>query len=167
MPHEVDRHDTNKHNASKHLAVIFGDTTTESTRTIGHIPFQLDPKVVSTWGELNSIEHRIPDNRLDGDAYGIFQMVFENGVVATSVPAGNWEFEVFGEQGSVRVLNNGESVLLRKSTLKNSRSFCEVAVAQEPIHSTTQLCLEDLVHSLEEERRISLPTENRSLYIFH
>jgi predicted dehydrogenase len=153
-----------------------------------------DPKVESIWGELNSIDHRIPDNRLDADPYGIFQLTFANGVVATSVPAGNWEFEVIGAGGSVRVLNNGESVQLRQGTPDRPRSFTDVPVVQEPKHSTTQFCLEDLVAALEngrptlgpveiahhlteaclamaeshrQGRRITLPLDNRSLYISH
>lgn len=153
-----------------------------------------DPKVESIWGELHSIDHRIPDNRLDEDPYGIFQLTFTDGVVASSVPAGHWEFEVIGDQGSVRVHNNGAALQLRKGTTDNPRIFTEVPVAQVPEHSTTQFCLEDLVLALEEGRptlgpveiahhlteaclalaeshrqgrRITLPLENRSLYIFH
>ena len=39
-----------------------------------------DPNVESIWGELNSIDHRIPANRLDEDPYGIFQLTFANGL---------------------------------------------------------------------------------------
>lgn len=153
-----------------------------------------DPKVESVWGELTAIDHRIPDNRLDEDPYAVFQMTFANGVVASSVPAGNWEFEVIGDRGSVRVLNNGESVQLRRSIPDSPRHFANVPITQEAPHSTTQFCLEDLVLAHEEgrptlgpveiahhlteaclalaeshrqARRISLPLENRSLYIFH
>ncbi len=153
-----------------------------------------DPKVESIWGELNSIDHRIPANRLDEDPDGIFQLTFANGVVAASVPAGHWEFEVIGDRGSVRVLNNGESVQLRKGASDNPRLFAQVAVDQVPEHSATQFCLEDLILAHEEGRptlgaveiahhltevclalaeshrqgrRVTLPLENRSLYIFH
>src|SRR5690606_31862819 len=93
-----------------------------------------------------------PDNRLDSDPYGIFQMTFANGVVASSVPAGNWEFEVLGDRGSVRVCNNGESVQLRKGTADKPRSFTSVPVEEVPKHSNTQFCLEDLVDAYEEGR---------------
>ena len=153
-----------------------------------------DPEVENIWGELNSIDHRIPDNRLDEDPYGIFQLTFANGVAATSVPAGNWEFEVFGARGSVRTFNNGAGLQLRNYQGDRSRVAVDVSVEQVPEHSATQFCLEDLVLAQEEGRptlgrieiahhltevclalaeshrqgqRISLPLENRSLYIFH
>ncbi|MCY4081589.1 MAG: Gfo/Idh/MocA family oxidoreductase [Caldilineaceae bacterium] len=153
-----------------------------------------DPKVESIWGELTTIDHRIPDNRLDDDPYGIFQLTFANGIAATSVPAGNWEFEVMGDGGSVRVFDNGTGLQLRKNQAGKSRIAAEVPVELVPDHSATQYCLEDLVQAHEEgrqtlgpvevahhltevclalaeshrqEKRISLPLENRSLYIFH
>ena len=153
-----------------------------------------DPKVESIWGELNTIDHRIPDNRLDDDPYGIFQLTFVNGVAAASVPAGNWEFEVMGDGGSVRVFDNGNDLQLRKNEVGKSRIAANVPVEPVPEHSATQYCLEDLVLAHEEnrptlgpvevahhltevclalaeshrqQRRISLPLENRSLYIFH
>lgn len=164
-----------------------------------------DPGVESVWGELNprsqgdaatnaAIEQRIPDNRLDEDPYGIFQITFASGVQAASAPAGNWEFEVIGDGGSVRMLNNGEGILLRKAEAGKTRVAYEVPLEQPAEHSATQYCLEDLVHAREQGRptlgnieiahhltevclalaeshrqgaRISLPLENRSLYIFH
>ncbi len=153
-----------------------------------------DPKVESVWGELTSIDHRIPDNRLDEDPYGIFHVRYTNGITATTVPAGNWEFEVIGDKGSVRVLNNGESVQLRQSTPDSKRNFVEVAIEQQPDYSPTQSCLEDLIFAHEEGRdplghvdvthhitetciaiaeshrqgqRVTLPLQNRSMYIFH
>ena len=111
-----------------------------------------DPKVESIWGELNSIDHRIPDNRLDDDPYGIFQLTFANGVAAASVPAGHWEFEVIGDRGSVRVLNNGEGLQLRKGQADNPRIMTEVAVEPAPEYSATQYCLEDLILAHEEGR---------------
>ncbi len=153
-----------------------------------------DPKVESIWGELNTTDHRIPDNRLDDDPYGIFQLTFANGIAATSVPAGNWEFEVMGDGGSVRVFDNGTGLQLRKNQAGKSRIAAEVPVELVPDHSATQYCLEDLVLAHEEgrqtlgpvevahhltevclalaeshrqEKRITLPLENRSLYIFH
>ena len=153
-----------------------------------------DPKVESIWGELNTIDHRIPDNRLDDDPYGIFQLTFANGIAATSVPAGNWEFEVMGDGGSVRVFDNGTSLQLRKNQAGKTRIAADVPVEPVPENSATQFCLEDLVLAHEEgrqtlgpievahhltevclalaeshrqEKRVSLPLENRSLYIFH
>lgn len=153
-----------------------------------------DPKVESIWGELNTIDHRIPDNRLDEDPYGIFQLTFANGVSAASVPSGNWEFEILGDDGSIRLHDNGTSLRLRKNDSGKSRIASDIPVAPVAEFSATQYCLEDLVLAHEEgrstlgpieiahhltevclalaeshrqERRINLPLENRSLYIFH
>lgn len=153
-----------------------------------------DPKVTSVSGELFPRDLQFENNRLEKDPNGIFQVTFENGVEATSVPAGPWEFEVLGTLGSVRVLNNGGGILLRKGTPEKRYSFTEAPVEVPPAHSTTQACLEDLVGAYEEKRptlgnvqichhltevclaigeshrqgrRISLPLENRDLYIFH
>lgn len=153
-----------------------------------------DPKVISVSGELSPRDLKIENNRLDKDPNGIFQVTFENGVEATSVPAGPWEFEVLGTLGTVRVLNNGGGLTLRKGTPEKRHSFADVEVVTPPTHSTTQFCLEDLVGAYEEKRptlgnvqichhltevcfaiaeshrqgrRITLPLENRHLYIFH
>ena len=153
-----------------------------------------DPGVESIWGELNSIDHRIPENRLEEDPYGIFQLTFANGVAASSVPSGNWDFEVLGDRGSLRMFNNGTGLQLRQYQGNRSRIAVDVPIEQVPEYSATQFCLEDLVLAHEEGRptlgaiaiahhltevclalaeshrqgrRISLPLENRSLYIFH
>lgn len=153
-----------------------------------------DPQIVSVWGELFPRDLRIENNRLEKDPNGIFQVLFANGVEATSVPAGGWEFEVLGTQGSVRVLSNGDGVLLRKSSNQKHRNWVETPVPAVAPHSTPQFCLEDLVGALEEGRptlghievthhlteaclavaeshrlqqRVTLPLANRDLYIFH
>lgn len=151
-----------------------------------------DPKVSSIWGQLVP-DVTVEDNRLDKDPNGIFYLTFENGVEATSVPGGFWEFEVLGTRGSVRVLNNGERVQLRQ-VVEGGRQFQEVEVPAVEPHSTTRFCLEDLVEAHEEGRptlghvdvthhltevclalveshrqqaRVNLPLENRELYVFH
>lgn len=153
-----------------------------------------DPKVVSVYGELLPRDLKIENNRLDKDPNGIFQVTFDNGVEATSVPGGPWEFEILGKEGSVRVLNNGGEIRLRKTTPDKRNSFSDVEVETPPTHSSTQACLEDLVDAYEAKRpalgnveichhltevclaigeshrqgrRINLPLENRDLYIFH
>ncbi|MCB0185996.1 MAG: Gfo/Idh/MocA family oxidoreductase, partial [Caldilineaceae bacterium] len=153
-----------------------------------------DPKVESVRGELFPRDLAIPENRLDKDPNGIFQARFANGVEATSVPAGGWEFEVLGSRGIVRVMENGTRVTLRQAQDARGRMMQDVAVPQPEPHSTTQFCLEDLVDAHEEGRptlgniavthhltevclaiaeshrrneRITLPLENRSLYVFH
>ena len=153
-----------------------------------------DPKIVSVLGELFPRDLAIENNRLDKDPNGIFQVLFANGVEATSVPAGGWEFEILGTQGSVRVLSNGDGILLRKSSDQKGRHWVETPVPATAPHSATQFCLEDLVDALEEGRqplghievthhlteaclaiaeshrlqqRVTLPLQNRDLYIFH
>jgi predicted dehydrogenase len=153
-----------------------------------------DPKIVSVWGELFPRDLEITNNRLDKDPNGVYQIVFENGVEATSIHAGTWEFEVIGAGGSLRLLNNGQGILLRKAKSERERLFYETPAPAIPQHSPTQYCLEDLVAAHEEGRptlgniqvthhlteaclavaeshrrrtRLKLPLENRSLYVFH
>ncbi|MCC6455492.1 MAG: Gfo/Idh/MocA family oxidoreductase [Caldilineaceae bacterium] len=153
-----------------------------------------DPKVNTVWGELFPRDLKIENNRLDKDPNGIFQITFDNGVEATSVAGGPWEFEVLGTLGSVRVLNNGGGIRMRTTTPEKRHSFVDVAVESPAAHSATQFCLEDLVGAYEDKRpalgniqvthhltevclaiaeshrqgqRISPPLENRDLYIFH
>jgi predicted dehydrogenase len=153
-----------------------------------------DPKIVSVWGELFPRNLEITNNRLDKDPNGVYQVVFENGVEATSIHAGTWEFEVIGSTGSLRMLNNGQGILLRKAKNERERVFHETPALATPQHSPTQFCLEDLVAAHEEDRptlgniqvthhlteaclavaeshrqraRVKLPLENRSLYVFH
>jgi len=151
-----------------------------------------DPKVVSIWGELFPRNLVIENNRLDKDPNGIYQAVFANGVEATTIHAGTWEFEVIGTRGSISVRNEG--VGLRKSKSEKERSFIDAPAPTVEAHSATQFCLEDLIdayasgrpslgnieltHHLTEaclavaeshrlRQRITLPLENRSLYVFH
>ena len=153
-----------------------------------------DPNIESIRGELFPRDLTIESNRLDKDPHGIYQVRFANGVEATSVPAGGWEFEVLGSRGIVRVMENGKYVTLRQAQDTRGRVMSDVDVPQPEAHSTTQFCLEDLVAAYEEERptlgnievthhltevclavaeshrcnaRITLPLENRSLYVFH
>lgn len=151
-----------------------------------------DPKVVSIWGELLPRDLVIENNRLDKDPNAIYQVLFANGVEATTTPAGTWEFEVIGTRGSVSVRSDG--LRWRKSKSEKERSFVEMPAPSVDAHSTTQFCLEDLLdahetgrptlgniqltHHLTEaclavaeshrqQKRITLPLENRSLYVFH
>jgi hypothetical protein len=91
-------------------------------------------------------------------------------------------------------MENGSHVTLRQAQDPKGRIMQDVAVPQPETHSTTQFCLEDLVAAYEERRptlgnievthhltevclalaeshrrneRITLPLENRSLYVFH
>ncbi len=153
-----------------------------------------DPKVESVWGELVPSTTVIENNHIDKDPNAIYQVRFANGIEATSVPAGTWEFEIIGTSGSVRILNNGQGILLRKTEGERGRVFVESPVPDLPKSSATQACLEDLINAHEQGRptlgnievthhltevcfavaeshrqgkRVALPLENRSMYIFH
>lgn len=154
-----------------------------------------DPKIESVWGELYPRDLKIEQNHLAEDPYGIYHIVFSNGVEATSVHRGPWEFEILGTAGSLRILNNGTDILLRQAGDNAARTWQTVSVsAVETSRSPTVNCLEDLVEAYETGRptlegvevshhlteaclaiaeshrlgqRITLPLENRSLYVFH
>lgn len=153
-----------------------------------------DPKIVSVWGELTPRDIKINHNRLDQDPNAICHVLFENGVEGTSIPAGTWEFEVMGTDGSVRVLNNGEGLLLRQGVEGRKRDWQKVDLEAEAPTSPTLRALEDLIEAREEARptlgnvelayhlteaciavaeshilgrRVTLPVNNRDLYIFH
>ena len=109
------------------------------------------------------------------------------------MPAGYWEFEVFGSEGSIRSLNNGGGALLRKPDGK--RGWQEVPFEFVEPKSPVVSCLEDLVVAYEEKRLalghvelthhiteacigvaeshlrggawVELPLAARDLYIFH
>jgi predicted dehydrogenase len=153
-----------------------------------------DPKILSIWGELFPRDLAIENNRLDKDPNGIYQAVFANGVEATTIHAGTWEFEVIGTRGSISIRNNGVGLHLRKIKSEKDRSFVDAPAPTVEAHSATQFCLEDLLDAYEHGRptlgnievthhlteaclavaeshrlrqRITLPLENRSLYVFH
>lgn len=154
-----------------------------------------DPKITSVWGMLLPPSQVIVDNRIgDKDPNALYQATFATGVEAASVPAGGWEFEILGTQGSLRVLNNGQGVTLRQGPDARSRVFHEVAVPTLPDTSPTLACLDDLIDAYEQGRetlgpvdiaahiteaclavaeshqrgvRVTLPLENKDLYIFH
>ncbi len=71
-----------------------------------------DPAIRRVQGELRSGE--IVDNRIEKDPNATYRMVFENGVEAWTIPAGHWEFEVLGTEGTIRSFNNGVSQSLRR-----------------------------------------------------
>ena len=154
-----------------------------------------DPQVTSVWGTLLPPSQVIVDNRIaDKDPNALYQVTFANGVEAASVPAGTWEFEILGTQGSLRVLNNGQGVALRRVPDPKTRVFHDVPVPRLPETSATLACLDDLVNAHEQGRqtlgpvdiaahiteaclavaeshrlgqRVSLPLANKDLYIFH
>ena len=130
------------------------------------------------------------------DPDATFRLRFTGGVEAWSVPAGEWEFEVLGTEGSIRSVNNGTGVTLRPTTGAPRRpAWSEQPFPlPEPV-SPAVACLEDLVAAhesgrptlspvdlsvhiveaciavAESHRRggawVELPLAQRDLYIFH
>jgi predicted dehydrogenase len=155
-----------------------------------------DPSALRVRGSLRPSDLEIPDNRLDADPQATFHIEFEGGVEGWTIPAGRWEFEVFGTEGSLRGMNNGIGWRLRKPRAGGEKGALYDAeyVPPEP-YSATRWCLEDLVNAHEEGREtlgnvdvshhateiclavaeshqrgggwVELPLENRSLYVWH
>jgi hypothetical protein len=105
-------------------------------------------------GELRSGE--IVNNRIDKDPNATYRMVFENGVEAWTVPAGLWEFEVLGSEGTIRSFNNGVSHSLRRLGdpigVKKRRMLETVALPEAKARSAVLGCLEDLLDAYADNR---------------
>jgi predicted dehydrogenase len=112
-----------------------------------------DPKIKAIRGGLQPRDLEIEDNMLDRDPIASFQIEYESGVQATAVPfVGTSEFEVIGSEGSIRSLNDGQEVLLRKAGARRmamtSASGSWWDVAPDPTvtpRSSVVYLLEDLV----------------------
>jgi len=154
-----------------------------------------DPRAVSVWGELRPRETVIENNRLNHDPTAIYHVEFEGGLEGYTIPAGHWDFEVFGTEGSLQGRNNGVDWSLRKPTALGRHTVFRPAPYPEPeARSATAACLADLVAAHEEGRptlghvevthhcteiclavaeshrvgrRVTLPLENRGLYVWH
>jgi len=155
-----------------------------------------DPVAKSVWGELRPRDMRIENNRLDKDPSAIYQIEFEGGMEAWTVPSGMWGFEIWGTGGCIRGMNNGIDWTMRKPfKLSEKRSiFREVEYPAYESRSATVSVLEDLMDAHEAGRptlgnvevthratelclavaeshiqgkRVALPLENRELYIWH
>ena len=156
-----------------------------------------DPRAIRVRGDLRPHGLLIEDNRLDSDPSSTYQIVFENGLEATTIPVGNWDFEVFGAEGTIKSSNNGMNWQLHQKTQITDRytPFLDVEYPDPVHHSATVFCLEDLIDALETGRQtlgdigiahhateiclavaeshqqgghwIDLPLKNRSLYIYH
>ncbi len=155
-----------------------------------------DPVAKSVWGELRPRDMRIENNRLDKDPSAIYQIEFEGGMEAWTVPSGMWGFEIWGTGGCIKGMNNGIDWTMRKPfKLSEKRSiFREVEYPAYESRSATMSVLEDLIDAHEAGRptlgnvevthratelclavaeshiqgkRVSLPLKNRDLYIWH
>jgi predicted dehydrogenase len=156
-----------------------------------------DPRVKSVWGELRPRDLVIDHNRHDKDPLAVYHLELDNGVDATTVPAGNWDFEVVGEEGALRCRNNNLEWSLRTRQPLSNRfyAFLPAEFPKAQPRSATVACLVDLIHAREEGRptlgavevahhatevclcvaeshrqggrRMMLPLQNRELYIHH
>jgi predicted dehydrogenase len=156
-----------------------------------------DKRVKSVWGELRPRDIVIKNKRLDKDPLAIYQLEIEGGVEATTVPAGNWDFEVIGEEGVLRSRNNNMdwSLQTRRPLGKKFHTFQPVEYPKVAPRSATVNCLKDLIEAYEKHRpsqgdvalahhatevclavaeshllggrRVILPMANRELYVYH
>lgn len=113
-----------------------------------------DPAITKVKGELDLEKGGFEDKRLTYDPRGTYQMTFETDVDAWTVPAGQWEFEVLGTEGTIRSTNNGTGADLRVSRGEAvKRPQWEAVPFEVPEgKSATVSCLEDLADALEEGR---------------
>ena len=156
-----------------------------------------DAKITAVRGELLPRDMKIEGNRIDSDPRATYHLLFENGVEASTVPGGGFELEVLGIDGSVRLMNNGSSAVLRKAVPaeEGRAQWLEAPLADvEPMNNTVA-CLEDLADAHEQGRPahgdielthriteaciavaeshrqgggwIELPVANLDMYIFH
>ncbi len=156
-----------------------------------------DPGIAAVRGELRPSDVEVDNNRLDEDPKGTYHIRFRDGTEAWAVPAGPAEYEVMGTEGSLRILNNGTAVALRKAAPMGKRwyEWAPSAVPDFEPRSAVLTCFEDLVESYESGRPtgspvehshevteaclavveshrlggrwVELPFENRELYVFH
>ena len=166
--------------------------------SIDTISFLLgDPRIASVRGELHPLTTKIENNQIPSDPRATYQLLFENGIYAASMPAGQWEFEVVGTGGCIRSLNNGQGIQLRSpgGMVGKRQAWEDTPIEQVESGSHVVSCLEDLVDAYEQNRPtlgpveithhiteaciavaeshragggwIDLPLKERDLYIFH
>jgi predicted dehydrogenase len=114
-----------------------------------------DPKAVTLWGELRPRDLRFKDRRLDRDPTAVFNIEFEGGLEGLTVPAGYYDFEVYGSEGVIRVANNGGHLSIRKRLHFSDRfqPYMETMLPPQPVpKSATVRMLEDLVEAHEQGR---------------
>lgn len=109
-----------------------------------------DPRVVRVRGELRPRDLVIVNGRLDSDPGAVYELETDNGVYATTVPAGGWEFEVIGSEGSVRSYANGQGRGLRRALQLTERHSTTETVPLPAVegNSATLVLLEDLAEAL-------------------
>ena len=155
-----------------------------------------DPSPTRVRGELRG-DLPVRGNRFEQDPRAVYQIEFEGGVEAWTLPVGHWDFEVFGEEGMIKGMNNGIDWVVRRPVKMGEKHtiFKEEPFDNAPPQSATLYCLEDLILAREEGRPtlgnvevthratelclavaqshleggawIELPLENRDLYVWH
>ena len=155
-----------------------------------------DPAITAVRGELLPRDLEI-DGFLPSDPKASYQLQFASGVEAWSVGAGEFEFEVIGDQGAVRSFNNGALNNLRRRQQDAGRGAAweESIFPDLPHKSPVVICLEDMVAAhesgqptrghvgvahhvteacfavAESHKRggawVELPLQDRDTYIFH
>ena len=154
-----------------------------------------DPKVMAVRGDLLPRATKIEDNWLGHDPGAAFEIEYENGLMASSVPfQGTWEFEVMGSDGSIRSMNDGQEVQLRAKgrrgewwdiapdptvqpessvvylleNLVNAHESGGVTLGNVDItHRTTETCLAVAESHMKGGAWVTLPMQERDLYVFH
>ena len=154
-----------------------------------------DPAVSAVRGSLIPRDTVIEDNWLGHDPRAVYDIEYENGLTSSSVPfQGKWEFEVMGTEGSIRSLNDGQEVLLRRkggrgewwdiapdptvapesSVVYLLEDLVEAHESGRPAlgnvdvtHQTTEACLAVAESHVKGGAWVELPMQERDLYVFH
>ncbi len=154
-----------------------------------------DPEVRAARGDLLPRETKIEGNWLGHDPVATFQIEYENGMTAASVPfQGKWEFEVVGSDGSIRSMNDGQETQLRGKggrgewweiapdpsvepessvvylleDLVNAHETGGATLGNVDItHRTTETCLSVAESHMKGGAWITPPMQERDLYVFH
>ncbi|MXX03837.1 MAG: Gfo/Idh/MocA family oxidoreductase [Gemmatimonadetes bacterium] len=114
-----------------------------------------DPVIRSVRGEIDPRDYIIEGDHIPYDPIATYELDFENGVRAWSIPAAGWEYEIIGTEGTIRSLNNGAGASLRRAPLegrddrKGRSAWEEVPFEFVTPKSTVVSCLEDLVRAYE------------------
>ena len=125
-----------------------------------------DPAITAVRGEIVPRDYVIENAQIPYDPVATYELAFENGVRAWSIPAAGWEYEIIGTEGTIRSLNNGAGASLRRvpqseGEVRKGRSAWEEAPFEFVTpKSTVVSCLEDLVDAYETGRKSLGHVEN-------
>ena len=118
-----------------------------------------DPVIRSVRGEIDPRDYVIEDDHIPYDPIATYELDFENGVRAWSIPAAGWEYEIIGSEGTIRSLNNGAGASLLRAPLdegddhKGRSTWEEVPFEFVTPESTVVSCLEDLIRAYETDEQ--------------